>query len=284
MCDTVFASILFGPLSLLPENRYILLGLVSTSGIVYIVNWQRPSNRLGRVEVAITSVEETLEKANEGYARNHLKLIDLRHRLFETKLSASKMQTRMLDTRSVASYKEFVQYLQYVREIMRDIAKCAKEVEEIRTKTLRIIEAERQHQFSVGIKESREILDTITSSLTRLTTARRRNAPYDSMPPSCSPRRIVSTQSGHVTIQFECGLVFASESDESWRKAERRVRTVNEHRRETRRVEEAETTRTAAVPCRRWRARVRRVSGASVSAEASVEVEAKGEPVFAVTK
>ncbi|KAF8171401.1 hypothetical protein K438DRAFT_1982112 [Mycena galopus ATCC 62051] len=65
---------------------------------------------------------------------------------------------------------------------MRDIAKCAKEVEEIRTKTLRIIEAERQHQFSVGIKESREILDTITSSLTRLTTARLRNAPYDSIP------------------------------------------------------------------------------------------------------
>ncbi|KAF8166925.1 hypothetical protein K438DRAFT_1983971 [Mycena galopus ATCC 62051] len=140
-------------LSLLPDNRYILLGLISTSGIVYIANRERPSVRLGRVEVAIKLVEKTLKHANEGSARNDLEVIDLTSRLFEFDL---QNQT-----------KEFVQYLQYVRDILRDIAKCAKEVEEIRTKTLCIIEAERQHQFSVGIKESHEILDTITSSLTR---------------------------------------------------------------------------------------------------------------------
>ncbi|KAF8143407.1 hypothetical protein K438DRAFT_1783808 [Mycena galopus ATCC 62051] len=42
------------------------------------------------------------------------------------KVSASKIQTRMLETRSVTTYKEFVQYLQASFEIMRDIRQCAK--------------------------------------------------------------------------------------------------------------------------------------------------------------
>ncbi|KAF8171383.1 hypothetical protein K438DRAFT_1940741 [Mycena galopus ATCC 62051] len=160
MCDTVSASILFGALSLLPDNRYILMGLVSTSGIVHIVNRERPSNRLDRVEVAIKSVEETLEQAIEGCARNHLEFMDLTSSLFEAKLSASKIRTRMLDMPSVAKYTEFVQYVHYVRDIMQDIAKCAKKLEELRTKALRIIEAQRQRQFSANIPESREIFDT----------------------------------------------------------------------------------------------------------------------------
>ncbi|KAF8171390.1 hypothetical protein K438DRAFT_1773236 [Mycena galopus ATCC 62051] len=180
MCYTISASILFRALSLLPDNRYILMDLVSTSGIVYIANRERPSNRLGRVEVAIKSVEETLKHVNEGSARNDLEVIDLTTRLFEAKLSASKIRTRMLERRNVASYKEFMQYLQYVRDILREIAK-RRWRKSAQKHWWRIIEAERQHQFSVGIKESREILDTVTSLLTRLTTTRRRNAPYGSM-------------------------------------------------------------------------------------------------------
>ncbi|KAF8143905.1 hypothetical protein K438DRAFT_1783276 [Mycena galopus ATCC 62051] len=169
MGNTLCTSILLGVLSLLPDNRYIVLGLVSTYGIIYIVNDQRPSNRLGQVEVAIKSVEETLKRANEGWVRNHRELVGLTTALLEAKLSASKIQTRMLEPPSVATCTEFVQYLQYVRDIMRDIAKCAKKVEEIRTKALRIIEAERQHQFSVNIRESPEIFSVVTSSLTRPT-------------------------------------------------------------------------------------------------------------------
>ncbi|KAF8170013.1 hypothetical protein K438DRAFT_1773945 [Mycena galopus ATCC 62051] len=59
---------------------------------------------------------------------------------------------------------------------MQDITvtKYAKKVEEIRTKALRIIEAERQHLFSVKIRESREIFSAVTSSLKRLTAPSRR--------------------------------------------------------------------------------------------------------------
>ncbi|KAF8144527.1 hypothetical protein K438DRAFT_2101856 [Mycena galopus ATCC 62051] len=160
MCNPISASaILFTAVSLLPDNRYILLCLASTSGILYIKNGQCPSNKLAGLENSIQSVEESLQRVKEECMRSHLEVVDLGGRLFEAKLLASKVQTRMLDTPSVTTYKEFVQWLQYMRNIMRDIAKCTKEVEEIRTKTLRIIEAERQHQFSAGIQESHEIID-----------------------------------------------------------------------------------------------------------------------------
>ncbi|KAF8171405.1 hypothetical protein K438DRAFT_1773248 [Mycena galopus ATCC 62051] len=56
ICDTVSAFILLGTLSLLPENQYILWGLVSTS----------------RLEVAIKSLKETLRvgASDESFARS----------------------------------------------------------------------------------------------------------------------------------------------------------------------------------------------------------------------
>ncbi|KAF8171412.1 hypothetical protein K438DRAFT_1773254 [Mycena galopus ATCC 62051] len=159
MCNTISASaILFGAVSLLPDTRYILLGLASISGILYITNGQRLSNKLAGLENSIQSVEETLQHAKEDCIRNHLEVVDLTSRLLEAKLSASKVQTRMLDTPRVIKYKEVVQY-------SWDIVKGTKGVEEICTKTLgqRIIEAENQHQFSTGIQESREIIDGATT-------------------------------------------------------------------------------------------------------------------------
>ncbi|KAF8209280.1 hypothetical protein K438DRAFT_1754312 [Mycena galopus ATCC 62051] len=135
------SAILFGAVSLLPDNRYILLGLASISGILYITNGRHPSNKLAGLETSIQSVEESLQRTKEECMRSHLEVVDLGGRLFEAKLLVSK----------------------YMRDIMWDIAKCTKEVEEIRTKTLRIIEAERQHQFSAGIQESGEIIDRATT-------------------------------------------------------------------------------------------------------------------------
>ncbi|KAF8169987.1 hypothetical protein K438DRAFT_1773922 [Mycena galopus ATCC 62051] len=207
MCDTVSASIIFGAPSLIPQNRYIVWGLVSTSGIIYAANQQCPSIKLGRVEAAIKSVEETLKHVKENCVGNHIELVHLTSRLFKAKLSASKIQTRMLETQSVTTYKEFVQYLQALFEIMRDINQCAKKVEAIRTSTLRIIEAERQRQFSAGIEESREIMDRITtSSLARLTSSRRdhhestitRNTSYESMPWTRHPEILF-----HITEQID---------------------------------------------------------------------------------
>jgi len=81
--------------------------------------------------------------------------------IFSAKLSASKIQTRLLETGSVTTWEE---YLQKIRGILQSINKCAKDVKEIQTST---IEAERQRQLSEGIKEFHETIDAVICSSMR---------------------------------------------------------------------------------------------------------------------
>jgi hypothetical protein len=52
---------------------------------------------------------------------------------FSAKLSASKIQTRLLEARSVKTWGE---YLEKVKGILQSIDKCAKEVKDIQTSIL----------------------------------------------------------------------------------------------------------------------------------------------------
>ncbi|KAF8171386.1 hypothetical protein K438DRAFT_2058360 [Mycena galopus ATCC 62051] len=156
-----------GVLSLLPDNRYISVALGLAGLILHIINEHRPSNKLGRVEGAIESVAGTLKHAKEDYPWIHTELMGVTNRLFKATLLASKIQTRMLEPRSVKTWKEFAAYLQNSWEIMRDISQCANNVKEIQVSALCIIESERQRQLSAGIKESRELLGKVTCSLAR---------------------------------------------------------------------------------------------------------------------
>jgi hypothetical protein len=52
------------------------------------------------------------------------------------RLSASKIQSRLLETHSFSTWEELVEYLQNLRSIMRKINQCAKDVEEIQRSTL----------------------------------------------------------------------------------------------------------------------------------------------------
>jgi hypothetical protein len=52
------------------------------------------------------------------------------------KLSASKIQSRLLETYSVATWEELVEYLQNLRDIVQKTIQCAKDVKEIQTSTL----------------------------------------------------------------------------------------------------------------------------------------------------
>ncbi|KAJ7366202.1 hypothetical protein DFH08DRAFT_1002872 [Mycena albidolilacea] len=169
MCDTVSTSIIFGALSLLPGNRYIPLGLIPAALIVYTVHRQRPSHKLARVERAIEACEETFKYAKSNCARNHLELTDATRRLLEAKLSASNIQTRLLKTYSITTREELLEYLQNLHEIVQNINQCAKDVKKIQTSTLLTIEAERQREFFEGIKELREIHDTVVSASARNT-------------------------------------------------------------------------------------------------------------------
>ncbi|KAJ7876444.1 hypothetical protein B0H14DRAFT_3859165 [Mycena olivaceomarginata] len=168
MCDAAStASIIFGALSLLPGNRYILGALVSAGLIIYTANRQRLSHKLGRVEHAIEACEETLKHAKSNCTRNHVELTDGTRRWLEAKLSASQIQSRLLETHSVATWEELVEYMLNLRDIMKKIKKCAKDVEGIQTSTLLTIEAERRRRIFEGIKELRETHETVISASAR---------------------------------------------------------------------------------------------------------------------
>ncbi|KAF7356365.1 hypothetical protein MVEN_00968900 [Mycena venus] len=167
MCDAVSTSAIFWALSIVPGNRYILLGLISVTLIIYAVNSQRPSHKLRLVEEAIKVAEEILERAQWNCSRNQVELMDETTHLLKAKISASEIRSRLLETDGVTTWKEFVKYLQSLRDITQKMKQCAKEVKEIQTSILRTIEAERRRKISEGVQESQEILDTLISSLMR---------------------------------------------------------------------------------------------------------------------
>ncbi|KAJ7353232.1 hypothetical protein DFH08DRAFT_61841 [Mycena albidolilacea] len=161
-------SIILPGLALVAGNAspYTLLGLGAASLAVYAANRQTPSAKLGRVEDAIIATEKIQQHAKANGARDQVKWLEYGKRLLDAKLSASKIQTRLLEAHSVKTWWE---YLEKVKEILQSINKCAKEVKNIQTSILLTIEAERQRQLCEGIKEVRETIDaTICSSMRAL--------------------------------------------------------------------------------------------------------------------
>ncbi|KAJ7787597.1 hypothetical protein B0H14DRAFT_2629165 [Mycena olivaceomarginata] len=106
---------------------------------------------LGRLEYAIEACEEILKHAKANCARNHVDLMNGTRRLLEAKLSASKIQTRLLETRSVTTWEEF-------RGISGRLGGNYAGHQSL------TIEAERQRQLSEGLKEVREIHETVIGS------------------------------------------------------------------------------------------------------------------------
>ncbi|KAJ7159269.1 hypothetical protein C8R43DRAFT_1124480 [Mycena crocata] len=138
---------------------YISIGLTSAYLIIYAVHSLCPVKMLRRLENAIKTTEEDMGRAKVECMREHVELMDGARRLFEVKLSASKIQTKMFEARKQTGKK----YVQEIRGIMQDIYKCAKDVKDIQTATLLTIEAERQRQLSENVKKSREAIDAILS-------------------------------------------------------------------------------------------------------------------------
>ncbi|KAJ7885877.1 hypothetical protein B0H14DRAFT_3733386 [Mycena olivaceomarginata] len=173
------ASMILPGLALVAGNTfpYTLLGIGAASLTVYAVNRQTPSAKLGRVEDAIIATEKIQQHAKANGARDQVKWLEYGKRLLDAKLSASKIQTRLLKARSVKTWGE---YLEKVKAILQSIDECAKEVKDIQTSILLTIETERQRQLCEGIKEVRETIDaTICSSMRheRTLTLRRRLNP-----------------------------------------------------------------------------------------------------------
>ncbi|KAJ7791567.1 hypothetical protein B0H14DRAFT_3566431 [Mycena olivaceomarginata] len=169
-------SIILPGLALVVGNAfpYILLSFGAASFTVYTANRQTPSYKLHRVADVIIATEKIRQHAEANGARDQVKWMDYERRLLDAKLSVSKIQTRLLEARSVTTWGE---YLEKIKEILQSIEECAKEVKDIETSILLTIEAERQRRLCEGIKEVRETIDaTIYSSMRheRTLTLRRR--------------------------------------------------------------------------------------------------------------
>ncbi|KAJ7704011.1 hypothetical protein B0H17DRAFT_1175727 [Mycena rosella] len=163
MCDsTLKTSLILGALSLVPGSTfgYLGLGLASASLTVYVAHHYSPSQRLVRLEGAIKATEEMLERARLNCTRDQVELIEEGRRLLQANLSASKIQTQILEGRGKEYFNNF-------RGIMQNIDKCGQEVKAIQTSTLLTIEVERRRKLSEGIKEYQEVFTAIVRSPTR---------------------------------------------------------------------------------------------------------------------
>ncbi|KAJ7366179.1 hypothetical protein DFH08DRAFT_797181 [Mycena albidolilacea] len=171
MCNAVVTSMMLGAAAILPW-------VSSPALVIYTVNRQRPSHKLARVECAIEVCEETLKYAKSNCARNHLELTDATRRLLEAKLSASKIETQLLETQCYN--------MGGIGGIFSEPARHCAEHQPVckgREGNSKIdpgghcltIEAERQRQFFEGIEELREVHDTVVSaSACRIQTVNRR--------------------------------------------------------------------------------------------------------------
>ncbi|KAJ7353193.1 hypothetical protein DFH08DRAFT_804776 [Mycena albidolilacea] len=113
----ISTSILFSGLALVAGNAfpYILLGLGAASFTLYAADRQTPSAKLGRVEDAIIATEKIQQHAKTNGARDQVKWMDYKRRLLDAKVSVSNIQTRLLEARSVKTWRE---YLEKVKEIL----------------------------------------------------------------------------------------------------------------------------------------------------------------------
>ncbi|KAJ7123730.1 hypothetical protein C8R44DRAFT_918011 [Mycena epipterygia] len=183
MCDTIpipQTSIAAGTQSLVSGTTfgYICLAVGGASGAIYAAHHYLPSKKLVRLEDAIKVTEETLKRAKEDCARDHVDLLDVERRFLQATVSASEIQSQVLDAGKLSSffewnvapnrglsagsariagcYRSLKKYLQTVRGIKKSISKCSKEVEKIQTAMLRIIEEERRRKLFEAMEEVRE--------------------------------------------------------------------------------------------------------------------------------
>ncbi|KAJ7123713.1 hypothetical protein C8R44DRAFT_875877 [Mycena epipterygia] len=161
---------------------YICVGLGCVSPAIYAAYHHLPSKKLARLEDAIKVAEGILKRAKEECARDQVELLDVESRLLQAELAASEIQSRMfnagglsplvesnavivrdLSARIAACYVFLKKYLQDARGITKSISKCRKEVEDIYTSTLRIIEEERRCKLFEAMKEVREVIEIFRS-------------------------------------------------------------------------------------------------------------------------
>ncbi|KAJ6551933.1 hypothetical protein B0H19DRAFT_1264549 [Mycena capillaripes] len=165
MCDTncpLLPSLLLWIISLIPNNifRYITLAVASACFMVYFIHLNHPSVRLNRLQNTITIVEGILTRAKAKCMRDYLAVAENETRFLRVKLSASRLQSQSLETHNLP----WKFYLQNIRAIFRSLATCERELQDIQTAMLLLIEAAHQYKLVTDINESSEIMSGVPHS------------------------------------------------------------------------------------------------------------------------
>ncbi|KAJ6492841.1 hypothetical protein C8R47DRAFT_1070365 [Mycena vitilis] len=166
-------SLLLSVPALIPGTiwRYACIALALASLVLFIARHQAPARKFKMLEDAIKATEEVLQRAKTMPTTmgSHTEIIDASYRLLQVKLSASKIQSRMLEMHE----DTWKAYLKGLRANLLFIRHSAVEVKDIQTAMLRpfrgqiLIEEEHQRKLTEGIKESRGVLSTVIRSPTR---------------------------------------------------------------------------------------------------------------------
>ncbi|KAF8183089.1 hypothetical protein K438DRAFT_1975339 [Mycena galopus ATCC 62051] len=161
MCDTsntLPSSALSSTTFLIPSNifPYLSLGLVSASFIICVLQYCCCSVRLGRLNDTITTVDELLDHTKANCRWDYLALAEINTRFLRTKLTASRLHTRLLEARNFPSWKDYVQTMMAVS--LR-LPALRREVRGVHTSLLVLIEAAHQRKLTEDINESQETMD-----------------------------------------------------------------------------------------------------------------------------
>ncbi|KAJ7466013.1 hypothetical protein FB451DRAFT_1178843 [Mycena latifolia] len=155
----VFWALLFIPSTIL---RYVALGVLGMSLVIYAVHYKLPSTRLARLIFAITVAADILARAKFECLRNQLDLADEECHLLQARISASKIKSSLLKARDAP----WETYLDQIRAIQHSLDKSERQVRELQTATLLIIETEYQRKLAEHMNECREIVNTVLRSPT----------------------------------------------------------------------------------------------------------------------
>ncbi|KAJ7347750.1 hypothetical protein DFH08DRAFT_808536 [Mycena albidolilacea] len=158
--DILQSSALIWMLSLIPAKifPYLALGLLSASFIIYALRHNCPAVRVDRLKNGITVVDEILTHAKAKCMRNYLALVEAETRFLRTKLAVSKIHSRLLEACHMPGWKI---YLRDIFTISRALAMLEREVRDIQTSLLVLIEADHQHKLTVDLHAGQEIGDGV---------------------------------------------------------------------------------------------------------------------------
>ncbi|KAF8205990.1 hypothetical protein K438DRAFT_1756719 [Mycena galopus ATCC 62051] len=159
MCDASYTLPFSAPSSMaffIPNNifPYLSIGVVSASFLFYALHHYCPSTRLDRLHNIIIAVEEILDQARPKCRRDYWALIETEARFLRTKLRVSKVYSRLLKTEMA-----WKSHLQNMIDVSCSLRLLEREVRDIQTSLLVLIQAVHQRKLTEDISELEEIVD-----------------------------------------------------------------------------------------------------------------------------